>query len=295
MRNGSTTVLIPNRVYIQPIRVWKIILKYGVNTLVWIPSMLSLFANYDILAHVQSAPLRTVLFCGEVMPVKQLNYWISQYPDVTFVNMYGPTEATEACTYYTINRRFADDDVLPIGVACKNSQMLVLDQNDSLIIEPNQVGELCIRGTCLSIGYYGNHDKTAEAFIQNPLQDHYPEIIYRTGDLVCYNDYHELVYVSRKDFQIKHRGYRIELGEVDAAASAIPGVEYCCCLYDANKDQLHLVYTGGIAPNEGKMELAERLQAYMIPSIYHQRKAMLFNLNGKIDRKALTGEYIKQL
>lgn len=291
LRNGATTILIPNRTYIQPLHVWKKILERQVNTLVWIPSMLSQFANYDILAHVEHAPIKTILFCGEVMPVKQLNVWRKAYPNTTIGNLYGPTECTEACAYYTLDRPFADDDVLPMGRACENSEAIVLDEENRRITAPDTIGELCIRGTCLSAGYYGAPEKTAEAFVQNPLQSQYPETIYRTGDLVKYNTRGELVYVSRKDFQIKHRGYRIELGEIDAAASAVDGVDYACCLFDAARDRLILVYTGAAEPEAIHKALAARLQEYMIPSVLHHRAAMRFNLNGKIDRKALTEEY----
>ena len=294
LRNGSKTILISNRMYTAPVRVWKTILKYNVNTLVWIPSMLSLFANLDILAHTEKAPLKTVLFCGEVMPMKQLNYWIKYYPEATFGNLYGPTECTEACTYYTIDRHFNDDDVLPMGKPCENSDVFIIDEQGAIVTEPGKIGELCIRGTCLSSGYYGDEDRTKEVFVQNPANTKYPELIYKTGDLVTYNDYNELVYVCRKDFQIKIRGYRVELGEIEAAASAIDRITYNCCLFDAQNEKIILVYTGDIEEAEVNELLVEKLQDYMIPSQYIHREQMLFNINGKVDRKALENEYLQQ-
>ena len=294
LRNGSTTILISNRLYTSPVRVWKTILQYNVNTLVWIPSMLSLFANLDILAHTEKAPLKTVLFCGEVMPMKQLNYWIKHYPEVVFGNLYGPTEATEACTYYTIDREFKDDDVLPMGRPCENSDAVIIDEQGAIVNEPGKIGELCIRGTCLSSGYYGDKEKTNEVFVQNPANDKYPELIYKTGDLVTYNEYHELVYVCRKDFQIKIRGYRVELGEIEAAASAIDRIMYNCCLFDAKNEKIILVYTGNIDEEEVKTLLEDKLQDYMIPGQIIHREQMLFNINGKVDRKALGKEYLPE-
>lgn len=294
LKTGAKTVLIPNRWFVQPVRVWKVILKNNINTLVWIPSMLCLFANLDILAHVEKAPLEKVLFCGEVMPVKQLNYWIRNYPDVTYVNLYGPTECTDACTYYTIDRKFDDNDVLPMGRACENSEAFIIDENGHEITEEGIVGELLIRGSALSMGYYNNPEKTREVFVQNPLHNNYPETVYRTGDLVKYNAHHELVYVSRKDFQIKHRGYRIELGEIDAAATSIPEIEYGCCVFDSKRDVLILAYKGDICPEMVKSLLETKLQEYMVPTEYHQRGEMLFNINGKVDRKALSLIYCQQ-
>lgn len=293
LKNGGKALLIPNRMFATPVRVWKWMLKHHVNTIEWVPSTLSLLANFDILGNLSLPPLKNIFFAGEVMPMKQLNYWRKFYPSATFANLYGPTECTVICAYYTLNRDFSDDDVLPMGRACENAEALVLDAEDHLIPStmPDRIGELCIRGTCLSMGYYGNPEKTAEVFVQNPLQRNYPETIYRTGDLVRYNEYGELVYVSRKDFQIKHRGYRIELGEIDAAASAIVGVDYCCCLFDSARDQLVLVYAGEVSEETLRQQLANRLQEYMLPAVYHHRETMLFNLNGKVDRKALTAVY----
>jgi len=293
LRNGSTTVLIPNRLYAAPVRVWKLILQHKVNTLVWIPSMLSLFANLDILNNVEKAPLRSVLFCGEVMPMKQLNYWIKAYPKTLFANLYGPTECTEACTYYTVDRHFEDNDILPMGKPCENSDVMIIDENGNLISKEGEIGELCVRGTCLSSGYYGDSERTAEVFVQNPANKKYPELIYKTGDLVCYNDRHELIYVSRKDFQIKIRGYRVELGEIEAAVSSIPGITFNCCLFNKDEEKIIVVYTGTVNPEDMKVLLAQKLQDYMVPDDFIKRDQMLFNINGKVDRRTLGEIYLK--
>lgn len=290
LRNGSMTVLIPNRLYASPVRVWKEIIGRKVNTLVWIPSMLSLFANLDVFAHFEKADLKTVLFCGEVMPVKQLNYWIKHYPNTLFANLYGPTECTEACTYYNISRKFNDDEVLPIGVPCSNTDAFVFADDGTLITGTGVTGELCIGGPCLSDGYYGDAERTKEVFVKNPLGD--GKTIYRTGDLVCYNDQNELLYVGRKDSQVKVRGYRVELGEIEAAASSIKGVTSCCCLFDPDNEKLVLVYTGDTDGQLLKDSLKDKLQDYMIPHEIKHRSQMLFNRNGKIDRKALSAEYL---
>lgn len=292
IKTGCSTVLISNRLYSFPVRVWDVILNYNVNTLVWIPSMLSMFANLDILRNVKRANLKTVLFCGEVMPVKQLNYWIDEYSDVIYGNLYGPTECTEACTYYTIDRKFDDNDILPIGMPCHNCEAFILDENHQLITSTNEMGELYIRGTCLSPGYYGDNDKTNEAFVQNPLNKLYHEVIYKTGDLVYYNEFKELVYVGRVDLQVKIKGYRVELGDIEAAASTICGITYCCCLFDKSNEKLVLIYTGDIQKDKLKNILSKKLQKYMLPTSFIKRDNMMFNSNGKIDRRGLADLYL---
>lgn len=123
--------------------------------------------------------------------------------------------------------------------------------------------------------------------MQNPLNDKYPEIIYRTGDLVKYNNLGELVYVCRKDFQIKHMGHRIELGEIETAISSTESVDMVCCLYDVNKLKIVAFYTG--VDNEALIidHIKRLLPHYMIPNKWIHLNHFPINLNGKIDRVKL--------
>ena len=146
------------------------------------------------------------------------------------------------------------------------------------------------------MGYYNDPDKTAAAFVQNPLQSHYPERVYKTGDLVRWNERGELIYLSRRDFQIKHMGYRIELGEIEAAATAQPGVDVSVCLYDQAADQLILIYVGAKADQETvRQALQAALPAYMLPAKVIQAKTIPYNQNGKTDRKALAAAYFNKV
>ena len=173
-----------------------------------------------------------------------------------------------------------------MGKACENTEILVLDEEDRPV-EGDGIGELCIRGTSLAYGYYNNPEKTAQAFVQNPLNSAYPEMIYRTGDLVRRNQYGELEFVSRKDFQIKHMGYRIELGEIESAAVAESRVDLACCLYDSERSRIVLYYTGSIEESDLKRYMEDSVPVYMVPAKYHHLTEMPRNLNGKIDRALL--------
>lgn len=177
-------------------------IKYNkINTIFWVPSALIVVSKLKAFRNVDlSDTLKRVLFCGEVMPNKQLNIWRKFLPNVTYANLYGPTEITDACTYYIVDREFSDDEPLPIGIPMSNTDILVLNDEDKLVTD-DEVGELCVRGTSLAMGYYNNPEKTRSAFVQNPLNKAVPEIIYRTGDLVRYNEYREIIYISRKDFR----------------------------------------------------------------------------------------------
>ena len=150
-----------------------------------------------------------------------------------------------------------------------------------------ELGEICIRGTSLTLGYYNNFEKTREVFVQNPLNTAYPERIYRTGDLGRYNERGELLFVSRKDYQIKHMGHRIELGEIEANANMVEGVKLSGCVYDNIKGKIVLYYVGGMEERELAVALREKLPRYMVPNRLVRLEQMPLTANGKIDRVTL--------
>lgn len=287
IRNGCTMVIIPEEKFLSGMRLCTFIEEKKINTIFWVPSAMILVANTQALDNVSVDCLKYILFAGEVMPTKQLNIWRKHIPNAVYANLYGPTEIAVDCTYYIVDREFQDTESLPIGKACRNTGVLVLNDNGQPVKE-GEVGELCVRGSCVALGYYGNSDKTKEAFVQNPLNKNYPEIIYKTGDLVKYNEHGEILYVGRKDFQIKHRGYRIELGEIETAVSSFENVEMCCAMYDQEEKKIVVCVT----PNELDkkklyIHLKERLPQYMMPGLIITQEKLPLNKNGKIDRTVL--------
>lgn len=288
MKTGASLYIVPQKLFSQPVLLLEYLKEHGINTIFWVPSALIVVSKLKALKNVDmTGILKRVLFCGEVMPNKQLNIWRKFLPDVIYANLYGPTEITDACTYYIVDREFGDDEPLPIGVPMKNTDILVLDEEDHLVIESDVVGELCVRGTGLARGYYRNREKTQAAFVQNPLNDAYEEKIYRTGDLVKYNERHELVYLSRKDFQIKHMGHRIELGEIETAVSSLSGISLCCCLYNDIRKRIVLFIDKELKKEEVNERLKDMIPEYMLPGQVIVVEDMPLNVNGKIDRVKL--------
>jgi non-ribosomal peptide synthetase component F len=254
----------------------------------WVPSVLTNVANYKILDATVLPPLRKVLFAGEVMPTRTVTYWRQKYPDALFSNLYGPTEITVDCTYYIVDREFKDAEALPIGFPCRNTDVLILNGEDRLA-QGEEPGELCVRGSSLALGYWNNPEQTARAFVQNPLNPHYPERIYRTGDTVYRNRRGEIMFVGRKDFQIKHLGYRIELGEIEHAVFQVEGIRNCCVVYNQGKKEIALFYesAGELDSAYVRQKLSAALPKYMLPTAFRWMERIPCTPNGKIDRAQL--------
>lgn len=282
---GATLNIIPEINFAFPAKLIDYLNDQKITFVFWVPFVLVNVANMDILASKKPECLKDVFFAGEVMPNKHLNYWRKHLPNCRYANLYGPTEITVDCTYYLVDREFSDDEPLPIGIPCRNSDVLILVDRKCLAKQGEQ-GELCVRGTSLALGYYNNPEKTADAFIQNPLNSHYPETIYCTGDVVYENERGEIMYVGRIDSQIKHNGYRIELGEIETAILGSNLVDNCCVLYNNKEKQIVLVYQAEQELNIAALRKAigEKIPKYMLPTEYHREEVLKQNTSGKIDR-----------
>lgn len=295
LKTGATLGIIPPKYFAFPIKVLQFIKERHINFLYWVPSAFVNIANFDLLKSFTLDEVNVIMFGGEVMPVKQLNYWKKYLPNLkTIANVYGPTEATVNCTYYIVDREFKDSEILPLGKACENTGLLVIDEQGSNVTkeQANVKGELCVYGSSLSAGYWNDDEKTKEKYVDNPLCKHYHERMYLTGDLVYYNERGELVFAGRKDFQIKHSGYRIELGEIEAAAMGCESLENVCASYDTENKQIVLFYQGDIKEEELRDYFLTVIPKYMVPTVYYQLQKLPYNDNGKIDRKKLKEEYI---
>ena len=236
-----------------------------------------------------SAPqhLRKVCFSGSVMPCSCLRQWQLALPEARFVNQYGPTEATASCTYYVVPGLVEDTDVLPIGRPYPHYEVFLLSERNEAVPD-GEIGEICVKGPILALGYYNSREKTAESFLQNPLNHAYDERIYKTGDLGHFAPDGNLMFHGRKDRQVKHLGHRVELGEIDLAAAKVPGVEDCCALYDQAHEQIWLFYTGeGVTKRDIAVALRADLPGFMVPRKIEQLDAMPRLDNGKTNMRAL--------
>ena len=288
IKAGATLHLLPNSLFAFPNKILAYLEERQISFIFWVPSVLIYFANTSALDNFALNSLKKVLFCGEIMPNKQLNYWRKKLPQSLFANLYGPTEITDVCSFYVVDREFSDEELLPIGKACKNTELLVFDE-DNKLISPCEVGvkgELFVRGTSLSLGYFRANEKTEQAFLQNPLHNDYLDLVYKTGDIVAYNEVGELLCFGRKDGQIKISGHRVELGEIESVINALDGVKNTACIF---KDEMITCFYEGEKLNL-KTLLKDKLPSYMIPRQFIRVDKFKLNDNGKIDRKVLQNE-----
>lgn len=292
LAKGATLVIVPEQLAAFPVKLLEFLERQAISFLFWVPTVMVNIANQQLLPKFPLKALRRIFFAGEVFPTKALNQWRRHLPEAQFVNLYGPIEISVDCTYFIVDRDLADDEKLPIGRPCRNTDILILNERDEAV-QGEEPGELCVRGSSLALGYWNDAERTARAFVQNPLNPHYPDRIYRTGDIVYRNARGELMIVGRKDFQIKHLGYRIDLGEIEHAALRLPSIRNACVVYQAEEKciTLHFESDTDITDAQLREQLSAYLPKYMLPTRLCRMELLPRNPNGKIDRHRLATDH----
>lgn len=290
MLTGAKTVIIPEILFMYPEKLMEFLKQSEISVIFWVPTVMISAADSGIL---KLPHMKLILFAGEVMPNKQLNVWRKSLPDCTYVNMYGPTEATDIATYYIVDREYENHETLPIGKPCANMRALILNEkNEECKI--GEQGELCLSGSAIALGYWNAPELTEKVFVQNPLNKKYDETIYRTGDLVYLNDEGNIIFLGRRDSQIKLRGNRIELGDIESAASAIDGIRNSCAMFDEKNQEIILLLETSeeIKERKFKLLLKQYIPSYMTPSKIMAMKEFPHTASGKIDRVYLRKEFL---
>ena len=283
---GATAYLVPKKYFAFPMSLCDFLNQHKINTVCWVVSALTMISGMGLLEKNPPKYLTTIAFGSEVFPPSQYAMWRKAFPNAKFFNLYGPTEATGMSCVWPATRELEEGESVPIGHPFRNTDLMLI-REDGTEAEEGEIGEIYLRGTCVTMGYYNDPTRTDEAFVQNPLQNAYPERVYRTGDLAYRNARGELVFVCRRDAQIKHMGHRIELGEIEAAAQKCEGVSRACCLYDPITSRIKLFYAGETEKEALTTYLREHLPKYMMPAALCHLSVLPLTPNGKIDRRAL--------
>ena len=286
---GCSAVIIPKEYFMEPNSLFNYMNEHKVTSVGWSVSAFTVSLSLGAFEEVKLNTLKKICFSGSVMPAPCLSVWQKNLPDAKFVNQYGPTEATASCTYYEVDHIVSQDEQLLIGRAYNNYRVFLL--NEDLTETPKgEIGEICVSGPILALGYYNDPDRTKKSFIINPNYKGYPERMYRTGDYGRVREDGMLEFHGRMDRQIKHMGHRVELDEIEFSANQIEGVDECISLYNKEKEALYLFYSGEIEKRQVILELRKVLPDFMIPRKVKQLSALPKLASGKIDMTTLKEE-----
>ncbi len=293
IKAGGTLSLVPDLIHPFPVELARWISEKRLTIWYSVPSALIQLVERGHLERHDYRALRLVLFAGEVFPIKYVRRLVETLPHPEYYNLYGPTE-TNVCTYYKLkpeDLNSARTEPVPIGVACENQEVVVLNERLEPVPKGNE-GELYVRSATVAKGYWGRLDDTAKVVVPNPLNRHFSSVLYRTGDIVRQLPSGEYQYVGRKDKMVKSRGYRIELGEIEATLYAHPAVREAAVIAVPD-DQVgarlkaYVVADSNLARSELEKFCRDHLPRYMMPESMEFRSSLPRTSNGKVDIHAL--------
>jgi amino acid adenylation domain-containing protein len=294
---GATVYLVTEEIALFPTTLAKFIETQQISVWYSVPSALVLLLLHADLKAEKLSNLRTILFAGEVFPMKYLKQLAELLSTVDLENLYGPTE-TNVCTYYKVDReRLASMDKLPIGIACENTEVFAVNDKDEIVTQPGESGELYVRGPGVTCGYWGDVEKTKKMVVPNRFQPNFEEKMYRTGDLVTLAEDGNYYFVGRRDSMIKSRGYRIELGEIESALLSHPAVREAAAIAVPDEVVGNRIKAIVATHASEKVQAAElqqhcgtRIPKYMIPEFIEFRESLPKTSTGKVDRVGLARE-----
>ncbi|WP_062054967.1 hybrid non-ribosomal peptide synthetase/type I polyketide synthase, partial [Aquimarina longa] len=285
--------LILNSVYDYDLhKLYKLIKQHQINILEFTPGVIIPLMNYIYQENLEIPSLKLLILGSDTLPISDSLNLRDRFGDkIRILNSYGATEATIDTSYFEFSDFSKTPNIsnVPIGKPISNTQVYILD-NYKNVLPIGIIGELCIGGSGVAIGYLNKEELTSQKFIPNPFKE--GERIYKTGDLARWLPNGNLELIGRKDNQVKIRGYRIELGEIENTLLEAEEVVQCCVLAkeDANGNK-HLVgYTvldGDLNKGAIQKHLKLSLPEYMVPKLWVTLEAMPLTSNGKIDKKAL--------
>lgn len=290
IKHGATLVLIDEGTGKDPLQLADLIAEMDITIWYSTPSILSLLAQYGKIERHDLSGLRTILFAGEVFPIKHLQLLHSFIPDPEYYNLYGPTE-TNVCTYYHLPKHIPDErtEPYPIGKTCSHVETIVVDEYGKLV-SPGEEGELCVRGDGVMIGYWNLPERTAKAFIE----DESGQSWYKTGDIVIEGEAGNYTFLGRRDRMVKKRGFRIELGEIEAVLYCHSAVEEAATIALMDEDtgvkiKAFLSCREGDRPSIIALKhfCIENLPNYMVPDLFSFLDSLPKTSTDKIDYQSL--------
>ena len=291
--NGAALVPIETSEVTNPATWVKTARAGGASVVFAVPTLFLVLDQLGLLTPAALPEVRTFLFGGEGYPIAKLRDFHARFGGrARLINVYGPTETSCICSSIELRREHlegSDNEFPPLGRMHDSFSYAILDEEQRPMVRDG-IGELWIGGPCVGLGYYANAEETAVRFRQDPRQDRYRSIYYRSGDLVREDDDGRLWFHGRVDNQVKIRGHRIELEEIDLAVQSIPGVRRAVAVVLAGPDggELAVAFHADrlIAADEVQALCKQKLPVYMQPARIFQLDDLPRNTNGKLARLA---------
>jgi amino acid adenylation domain-containing protein len=285
--NGAEVVVLDRDTVLSPTALARAIVEHGITVLFLTTG---LFHEIAAQAPAVFGPLRYLVVGGEAMDARAARAVLDAAPPRHLVNGYGPTENTTFSTTFDLADAGGPYDAVPIGRPIRNSTCYVLEDARRLL-PAGAVGELCVGGAGLAAGYVNQPDLTAERFVAHPFR--LGERLYRTGDLVRWRSDGQLLFVGRRDRQLKLRGYRVEPAEIEQVLGAHPAVRQCAVITRSDGPGARLVayWVGGndhqVTGEALQVHLRALLPEYMVPAALVRVSRLPTTANGKVDLAAL--------
>jgi len=286
--SGATTLILTDGELALAGSLAKRIEQESVSILYSVPRLFIQLLESGLIGNWQH--LKWILYGGEAFPPGKLNELRQQLPWVTISNVYGPAEVNQ-CTYYHITTALDESQPVPLGKAWDETTILLLDEFGQPVL-PGKEGELLVSSSTMMTGYWRNESLTGKAIINLNVAGKSSQF-YRTGDVARINEIGELVFLGRKDRQIKIRGYRVELDEIEHVLLNHPSVAICALMKtgDPGGERLVAAYasTNGqaIEAMNIKKFMSRQLPAYAIPERLVHMSEIPMTGSGKVDYKTL--------
>jgi amino acid adenylation domain-containing protein len=300
LKAGATLCIASERELLFPSRLIDFAEANEVTIWKGISSLLMYLAQTGSITSDRLPSLRTIFFGGETLHAKYLIEWMRKFPDKTFYNVYGPTEATGISMYYHVPQiPVTPDERIPIGKPCENTEVFLLDENRQLV-PLGEIGEICIKSVCLAQGYLNDPEKKNQVFVDNPLNPGRGDRIYLTGDYGRLRPDGNYELSGRRDNQVKFLGYRIELSDIENALVSITGVRDAAAIL-ARSDRSALPELVAYVETDKDFalpvilaETKNRLPHYMVPKRLFQIARLPRTDRGKLNRQALLDYHEQQ-
>ena len=297
---GATVVLVPEAVTKLAASWTAYVEREQISVVFTVPFTLIEMLQRGAMEQRDLSSLRWILFGGEPFPPKYLRALMQALPECRFTNVYGPAEAP-SCTCYDVPSLAEDDDEpIPIGTVSLNSADLIVDENDR-DCGIGEEGELCIRSSTLTRGYWNRPDLNERVFLRRPSFGPFPDIWFRTGDLVVRHEDGLLRFLGRKDRMVKTRGNRVELDEVEAALASHPAVSEAAAYVvpdgqgsKAIRAAVTLHRADSVNEAALRRHARSRIPPYAVPRSIEILADLPRTSSGKIDRLQLSSDQVEQ-